>query len=140
MPPLPSHPTQSHMTTPNYARLTRSATRLLTSMGCLVTLTRRSAGTYNTATGAAAVTTTLYSGMGVVRSFPRNLVDGQNVLQTDRQVILSVSESMVEPMPGDEVSMAGAGVGNGAANSVVAVETVAPGGTTVLYKLQTRAA
>jgi hypothetical protein len=128
------------MTASNYAQLTRTATRLLTNMGCLVTLTRRSAGTYNTATGAAAVTTTLYSGMGVVRAYPRHLVDGQNVLQTDRQVILSVSSGMVEPMPGDTVSLTGAGVGNGAANSVVTVETVAPGGTTVLYKLQIRAA
>ena len=116
-----------------YPRLRATASRLLADKGQLVSIRRRAAGAYNVETGAAVADPgTIYSGFGVVSEYPLRQVDGQSVLHGDLRVTLEAPSTMVEPVAGD-YALIGA-----TEYAVVGASKVAPGGVTVLYKLQVR--
>ena len=116
-----------------------SADRMIEAKGLAVTLTRRAAGAYNPATGAASITTTTQSGKGVILPIVagRNR-PGESIVEADSQCILSGLTSagavLTAPRVGDRVTA------SGREYDVVAVEPLAPAGLDIIYTLGLRAA
>lgn len=117
-----------------------TAARLIAAKGQVVTLTRRAAGAYNTATGAAAIVSTTQAGKGVILPFATGLrkMAGTNIPATDRQCLLSAltttGSALTAPKVDDTLTDAG-----GRVYTVVDVGALAPDGVTSLYELTVRA-
>lgn len=118
-----------------------SADRMIEAKGQTVTLTRRSAGAYNTATGKAAITETTQTGKGVILPFAVGIRKrgDSNVTQADRQCLLSAlnsaGASLTAPVVDDKLTDA-----SGATYVITEVSPLAPDGTAVLYELTVRRA
>lgn len=123
-----------------YAGNQLSADRLIESKGQSVILTRRAAGAYNVATGAAAITPTTQTGKGVIFDFARGLrkMEGSTILATDRQLLLSALNSagveLTAPQVDDIATIGGTDY------TITEVSPLNPGGTAVLYDLTVRGA
>jgi hypothetical protein len=123
-----------------YAGNQISADRLIESKGQSVILTRRAAGAYNVATGAAAITSTTQTGKGVIFDFARGLrkMEGSTILAADRQLLLSALNSAgveLTPPQVDDIATIG-----GTDYTITEVSPLSPGGTAVLYDLTVRGA
>ena len=114
-----------------YAGLSATSTRLLAKFGAAATLARNTPGAYDPATGAAPITTTTQSVTAVVLPYGDKMVDGSNILSTDRQAFISASAT-TEPRAGDVLTW------DGADYSVVKVKTLAPGQVACIYECQVR--
>lgn len=67
-----------------------SADRMIAAKGQTVTLTRRTAGAYNTATASAAVTETTQTGKGVILPLAGyRKADGKTIVNGDETLLLS---------------------------------------------------
>ncbi len=121
-----------------YTRLQKTADKLFKSKGQTVTITRQSAGSYNPATGAATVTTTTQTGVGVIFDYGLKQIDGTLIKVGDRRLLLSPlntsGAALTAPALGDTVTDA-AGV---VYTLVEPLKTVSPAGTAVLYDCNLR--
>lgn len=116
------------------------AAQMIAAKGQTVTLTRRAAGSYNPATGAAAITTTTQIGKGVILplSAYRKASDAI-VVEGDRQLLLSAlstaGAAISAPNVDDTVTLA-----DGSVSSIVAVDPLAPAGMDLIYDVTIRRA
>lgn len=116
-----------------YADDRASAAEMLGEDGQSFTLTRRSAGAYDTATSAATVTTSTQTVKGAIfplSAFRKTL---GNIVEGDQQLLLaaeSTGGSALSPIPHVDDTVTDA---NGNVWSLVAVEPLSPAGTDVLY-------
>lgn len=113
---------------------------MISARGQAVTLTRRAAGAYNPATGAAAVTPTTQNGKGVILDFADGLrkMAGENIAAADRQCLLSalntVGTALTRPAVNDTLTDAAGNV-----FTVIAVSELSPAGLDIIYTLTVRA-
>ena len=118
-----------------------SANRMIAAKGQAVTLTRRSAGAYNTATGVAAVTTTTQTGKGVILPFGPGLRNqaGSAITADDRICYLSALKAdgtaLTAPKVNDELTDA-----NSVKYTVIEIAPLSPAGLTVMFELTIRGA
>lgn len=113
-----------------YSGLATTATRLLTEKGQQATWSRTTGGTFNPATGATTGgTTTNYSAYGVLLDFDTRLIDGDNILRTDKRFVMQSGDV---PEVNDVVTV------NSVAYTVLAIRETNPAGTAVIYELQLR--
>lgn len=116
-----------------------TADRLIAAKGQAVTLTRRTSGAYNPATGTASITTTTQAGKGVILPFGVGLrkTADSNVTAADRQCYLSGLKSdgsaIDTPKVDDTLTDA-----NGVIYTVTEVSPLAPAGLSILYDLTIR--
>lgn len=119
-----------------YTRAQATALRLLTKYGQAVTVTKRTAGAYDIATGSAAVTETAQAGIGAIFDYGQGDIDGTLIQDGDKQVLLSPllasGDDLVAPEVDDIVTI------DGVVCTIKSVKTLAPGGTPVLYDLNVR--
>jgi hypothetical protein len=126
------------VTTFDYTRSRATADRLIARFGMAAILRRPTATgpAYNPTTG----TPDDYPCTVVIDSFATSEVadSGGRILADDKKVLLAVGNLPISPAPSDKLVLGGAeyriigpDVGKG-------IETVAPGGTTVMYVLQVR--
>ncbi len=107
--------------------------------GQAVTLTRRASGTYNPATGTAAITTTTQTGKGVIFPFSAGLrkMAGTNIPASDQQCILSALNSagaaLTAPQVDDTLTDA-----NGQVYTITEVAAIKPAGLSIIYELTVR--
>jgi hypothetical protein len=111
-----------------------AAARLIAAKGQEVTLTRHSAGAYDTATGEVIVTDTVTVTTGVVLPLSRGLMQmpGTNIQAGDRQLLLS--GAIDPPEINDTMSI------GGAPYTIVEVSPLNPGGTVLVYDCVIRGA
>ena len=117
-----------------------SAHAMIEAKGQTVTLTRRAAGAYNTATGAASITTTTQTGKGVILPLGGyRKVNGSSVVSGDESLLLSglttSGAALTEPVVGDAVTGA-----DGAAYVLTVVDTLRPAGLSIIYDCVVRRA
>ena len=119
-----------------------TANRLLTKFGRTMTLTRRTAGAYSPATGAA-ITETTQSLKGVVLPLPSigwalGKLGSTNIVQGDIQILLSALTTtggvVTEPLVDDRVT-AGSNV-----YTIVNLAPLSPDGTDIVYDCIARGA
>ena len=116
-----------------YERMAAMTDRLLKDKGQAVTITRRTAGTYDTATGAATVTTTTKTGYAAIMDHSSNNIDGTLIKSGDKKLLLSPA-GISAPVLNDTVT-----VGGVIYTVVEPLKTVSPAGTVVMYELNLRA-
>lgn len=118
-----------------------SADRMIDAKGQAVTLTRRAAGAYNPATGAAAITPSTQTGKGVILPFGAGIRKRADslVTQADRQCFLSglnsAGAALTEPKVDDTLTDAGGNV-----YTITEVSPLEPAGLAIMYELTLRAA
>lgn len=118
-----------------------SADAMIAAKGQSITLTRRTAGAYNTSTGTSATTTSTQAGKGVILPFAMGLrkMAGTNVPATDKQCLLSAlatdGTALTAPKLDDTLTDAG-----GTVYSIVEIAPLAPAGLAIIYELTVRAA
>ena len=69
------------------------AADMIADFGQAVTLTRRASGTYDPATGSAAITTSTQSGKGVILPLSAFRKSGDSIIEGDQQFLLSALTS-----------------------------------------------
>ena len=120
-----------------YTRIQNAANKVLKDKGQAVTITRQSSGTYDTTTGAAAVTTTTQSGYGAILDYADKNIDGTLILSGDKQLLLSAVNSagtaLTAPEVNDTVTDAASAV-----RTITRIKTLSPAGTTILYDCNLR--
>ena len=108
-----------------YDDVADTVTRLLTTYGQTITLSRYSA-TFNSVTGKdSSPTTTSLSTVGVWQSISSSLVDGSRIKAGDKFVIIDDSQA---PAMGDKID----------GWSIVDISEINPAGTVLAYRLQVR--
>lgn len=113
-----------------YADMQSLATELLTEFGQNATWSRTEGGTRDPATGnVTGGTTTNYSGYGTLFDFNTMLIDGEQILATDKRFLI---ESGDIPKVADKLTI------NSVVYTVIAVNELNPAGTVVMYELQLR--
>ena len=122
-----------------YTKIQATANKLLKGKGQTVTITRQTSGAYNTATGAAAVTTTTQTGYGAIFDYADRNIDGELILSGDKQLLLSAVNStgtaLTAPEVNDTVTDAGAVV-----RTITRIKALSPAGTTVMFDVNLRGA
>lgn len=114
----------------DYARSKATADRLLTRFGQAATLRRPT--TSGTAYNPTQGTPTDYTATVVVTDFSNREIDGTRVLATDKKALMAKASLAIEPTTSDKLLI------GGVAHSIVRVETLSPGGTTLAWTLQCR--
>ncbi len=115
----------------DYSKTATSTDRILTKFGQEVTITRRTAGTYDTSTGVSAVTETTQSGIGAIFDWQNRDVDGTTIKTGDRRLLLSAVD-ITAPVVNDTVTV------GSVVFTVMQVKPLAPSGTVVLYEINLR--
>lgn len=119
-----------------YAKMQATANRLLKGKGQSITLTRQTAGDYNTATGTAAVTTTTQAAYGAMFEYGDKNIDGVLIQEGDKQLLLSALNSagtaLVAPALNDTVLI------DGVTYTITRIKPLSPAGTTVLFDCNIR--
>lgn len=110
-----------------------TANRMIAAKGQAVTLTRRASGSYDPATGAAAITTSTQSGKGVILPLAGYRKVGMgNIVAGDETLLLSglntAGAAITAPKVDDELTDAG-----GKVYALVAIDPLHPDGTDILY-------
>ena len=114
----------------DYSKSAATALKLLTKFGGDVTLKRDTGDSTHPITGAitagtdASVTTT-----GLLVNYKNDAIDGTRIMSGDKQLILSNEQA---------VTMTDKPTINGENWSIVAIETVKPFDTIIIYKVQVR--
>lgn len=102
--------------------------------GQKVTLTRRSTGVYNPATGAVAITDSTQSGSGIELLYRDQDIDGTLIAAGDTKFMLSPlttsGRTLATPEVGDTITI------GGAVRPIKAVEAFAPAGLVIFINLQ----
>jgi hypothetical protein len=116
-----------------YADMAIFTDELLNEFGQSVTVTLKSAGTYNPSAGTTTVTTVTQTGTAVILPYAEKFVDGTLIKLGDQQLLLSPVD-ISEPKVGDTVT-----VGT-IVYTITNVKAYKPAGTLVLYDLNIRGA
>lgn len=118
-----------------------TANSLITDKGQAVTVTYRTSGAYNTATGVAGVTETTATGTAVFFDYAPGMrfASGGSILAKDKQVLLSALNTagglLARPDPGDTITDVAS-----VKWIVVAVDDLSPAGLDIMYTCQVRGA
>lgn len=121
------------------AAATRSnAARMIAGKGQSVTLTRKAAGAYDTATGSASITETTQTATAVVLPLAGFSKRGDsNAVQGDAQLLLAAltasGATLTAPVVDDTVTLA-----DGTVAVITAVSPLAPAGTALMYDCRLR--
>jgi len=122
-----------------YARMQKTANRMLVGKGQTVTITHVVPGVYDPATGLVTNTTTVQTGTGAIMDWNARQIDGSLIKIGDRQLLLSplntAGAALMAPALGDTVTDA-AGV---VYTLVAPLKVLSPAGTVVLYDCNMRA-
>ena len=113
----------------DYDDIASGAADALREAGAPVVLVRVAEGAYDPATGAAALTETRINTIGAQFGYRASEIDGDTIRRGDRRILLVPA---VAPAVGDVIEIGASRL------RVLAVETVAPAGIPVLYKVQGR--
>lgn len=115
-----------------YAANRASASKMIGGKGQPVTITRRTPGAYNTATGTAAITETTQTGTGVVLPLAPFRKTAESIVQGDQQLLLSALDNsgavLTAPVVDDRVTLA-----DGTVATITAIDPLAPSGLVILY-------
>ena len=118
-----------------------SADRMIKAKGQAVTLTARSGGAYNPATGSSAITETTQAGKGVILPLAGyRKVDGVNIIAGDETLLLSAlnaaGAALTEPSVNDILTLA-----DGTTSyTFVEVNALSPAGLDIIYDCVVRRA
>lgn len=115
-----------------YTRSIATALRLITKKGQAVTITYRSGGSYNQATGGLTVTETTATAYGVVTQYSNSDIDGELIRQGDLMLIVAAS-GVTKPSVDDDVTLA-----DSTEYTIKSVTDVSPANESVIYRLQLR--
>ena len=122
----------------DYSEIATSVDEILTEFGQSVTVSRKTAGTYDEETGIAAVSTSTQTVIGAVFEWNNKDVDGTLVRDGDMKLLLSpkttAGATLTRPAANDQVTI------GGKAYSIVAVKPLSPAGTAVMYECNIRGA
>lgn len=118
----------------NYADLRdKTVAPLLKAYGQPVTLRKVTTGTYDPITGLASTGVTVsYPGNVLVEDYSVRDIDGTVIQQGDKKVLLSLTNTTVTPTTADNLSI------GGVTYSIQNVNSLEPGGVSVLYTIQAR--
>lgn len=111
------------------SRMATTATRLLTTYGTSISVSRTTSSAYDTATGSVTESSTSYTGVGNPDTFNFQEIDNVNVLSTDIKLLF---KSDTAPLVGDSVSI------NSVVYRVLNVGIAIAQNTDILYTLQLR--
>jgi hypothetical protein len=118
----------------DYSEMAAVADELLTEFGATATMTRNTAGTYDTSDGTtAAPTTTVQTVTAAVFDYEQKYLDGTLILAGDKQAFLSPA-GITAPLQGDVLTWQGTDY------TVIAVKPLSPAGVPLLFELQVRSA
>jgi hypothetical protein len=123
-----------------YAQDRIDAAASLAEDGMTVTVTYRTPGAYDPATGTTSISTSTATAKGVIFPFSVGLrkMAGTNIVEGDQQLILAAlatdGSALTAPKVDDTVSA------NGKSYSIVDVAPLAPGGTDLIYTCTIRGA
>ena len=122
-----------------YSRMKATVDRMLKGKGQTLTLTRQSSGTYDPATGLAAVTTSTQTGTGAIFDYGNKNIDGTLIKQGDKNLLLSAFKTdgtdLTAPILNDTVTDV-----NGIIYTIVEpLKTIAPAGIAIMYDCNLRA-
>ena len=116
-----------------------TADRMIAAKGQTVTLTRRASGSYNPATGTAAITTTTQTGKGVILPLSAGLrkMAGTNIPAGSVQCLLSAlntaGATLTAPQIDDTLTDADSRVW-----TIIDIAPLEPAGLNILYDLTLR--
>jgi hypothetical protein len=113
-----------------YSGLQSTAAALIAGKGQPITLTSRTPGAYDPATGTAAITVTTEVTAGVVLDFSSKDIDGTLIKVGDKRVILKATTIL--PTTTSTLTI------GGVVHTIVDAYPVNPGGTLLIYKIQVR--
>lgn len=116
------------------------AADMLAEDGQAMTLTRRTSGAYDPATGQATITTTTQTVSGVILPMSPFAKSQGNIVQGDQQALIAgetTSGVALNPVPKVDDTLTDA---NTVVWSIIAVEPLSPAGTDVLHDLIVRRA
>lgn len=109
-----------------------SAHDLIAAKGQAVTLTRQAAGTYDPATGAAAITTSTQAGKGVILPLSPMRKNGDSIVEGDQAMLLSglnaAGTALTAPKVSDTVTDS-----NSKVWTLIGIEPLAPAGLSIIY-------
>lgn len=115
----------------NYAAIATAAADILAKFGADGTLTRKAAGTYNPATGAATPSETTTAVVACVFPYGDRFIDGTTITTRDRQAFIA-ADGVTEPREGDLFEW-------GSELFILQrVKNLGPARTMVLYEAQVR--
>lgn len=119
-----------------YERMQQTANKMLKGKGQSLTLTRQTAGAYNTSLGAATVTTTTQAAYGAVFEYGYENIDGTLIKAGDKQLLLSAlntsGASLTAPALNDTVTI------GGVVYTITQIKPMSPAGTVVMYDCNLR--
>ena len=114
-----------------YDDLATVATTLLTDKGQTISFSRDNVISLDPVTGVETKSDAItFSGVGAVFDYNASEIDGTVIQQGDNRIVLE--STATAPAIGDAATI------GGVSHRVINVETVSPGGTVVIYKLQVR--
>jgi hypothetical protein len=116
-----------------YTRAVATAARLITKYGQPVTLTHKTPGAYDPATGTATETTATQLTTGAVFNWASGVIDGTLIRTTDRQLYMPAVTTA--PELGDTVT-----IGAIVYTLVEPLKPLSPGGVVVFYECNIRGA
>lgn len=111
---------------------------MLKGKGQTVTLTKRTAGSYNVSAGSATVTTSTQSAYGAIFDYGTKQIDGTLIKAGDKQLLLSPLKTdgtaLTAPALGDTIT----DVAGTVYALVEPLKTLNPAGTAILYDCNMR--
>lgn len=105
-----------------------TAARLITAKGQALTITRRAAGAYDPATGAATITTSNQSGHGVILPLSPFRKSLDSLIAIGDQQLLLAALNITAPHVDDTVTDV-----NGNVWSIIAIDPLNPDGIDILF-------
>lgn len=116
-----------------YTRLASVALAQIADKGRNVTFVTPGTGTYNPGAGTYTETAATEATVkAVFTAYSLKDVDGENIRADDKQCLIAASSLSAEPTTKNKIKE------GSTVYEVVSVETVQPGDTPILYKLQVR--
>jgi hypothetical protein len=115
----------------NYDKVQANAYQILSRYGLTISITKRVAGGYDTATGSAIETLSVETGKGTPFNYLIKNIDGTLIKEGDQQLFIS-PRGISKPQVNDEVTV------NGIKFTIMSVKEINPGGTSLLYDCNIR--
>lgn len=117
----------------DYAKSAATALKLLTKFGASGTLTKRTEGSYDPATGSNTITETAYTVKSVLLNYKFSEMNDTDSLIQDKDRKIIMQATTVTPDTSDTFTF------NGTAYRIINVKTLNPAGTSVIHELHVRA-
>jgi len=114
-----------------YDDMAATSGALVDKFGQNVTFERRSPGAYDPATGTTPLTTTRWTGPGILKLYTQGLIDGTRITAQDRELVTGPLDT--RPQNGDLVIV------NGDVLEIIMVSENNPAGVPLGFSLQVRA-